>query len=152
MIAWICICTNFLGISLCCENMLKTLARSISETYVFTCIIELISLNPRIQSHSKGCGEAWMAIDSSFVRKQPPITIPRKISGSILCTLKCASAKATELTSIAHHTACIWSKKEEGNHGKLSLPISEHRRKLQLRIVPWLLDPLLRLTAQRLKV
>lgn len=33
-----------------------------------------------------------------------PITTPRNISGSILCTLKCARAKATELTSIAHHT------------------------------------------------
>jgi len=36
--------------------------------------------------------------------KITPITIPRKISGSILCTLKCARAKTTELTSIAQHT------------------------------------------------
>lgn len=36
--------------------------------------------------------------------KMTPITTPRKISGSILCTLKCARAKATELTRIAHHT------------------------------------------------
>lgn len=33
-----------------------------------------------------------------------PITTPRKMSGSILCTLKCAIAKKTELTNIAHHT------------------------------------------------
>ena len=33
-----------------------------------------------------------------------PITIPRNIRGSILCMLKCARAKAIELTSIAHHT------------------------------------------------
>lgn len=33
-----------------------------------------------------------------------PITSPRKTSGSILCTLKCAKAKTTELTNIAHHT------------------------------------------------
>lgn len=33
-----------------------------------------------------------------------PITTPRNISGSILCTLKCARANATELTRIEHHT------------------------------------------------
>lgn len=36
--------------------------------------------------------------------KTTPITIPKKISGNILRTLKCARAKATELTSIAHQT------------------------------------------------
>uniref|UniRef100_M1AW49 Prenyl-dependent CAAX protease n=1 Tax=Solanum tuberosum TaxID=4113 RepID=M1AW49_SOLTU len=33
-----------------------------------------------------------------------PITTPRKISGNILCTLKCAKAKAIELIRIEHHT------------------------------------------------
>lgn len=33
-----------------------------------------------------------------------PITTPSSIRGSILCILKCARAKATELTKIEHHT------------------------------------------------
>ena len=36
--------------------------------------------------------------------KRAPMTTPRKISGSILCTLKCARAKTIELTRIEHHT------------------------------------------------
>lgn len=36
--------------------------------------------------------------------KTAPSTIPRNTSGSILCTLKCAKANATELTKIEHHT------------------------------------------------
>jgi len=49
----------------------------------------------------------WRSIDGNKFRDLvniTPITTPRKISGSILCTLKCASAKATELTNIAHQT------------------------------------------------
>ncbi|KAI4370264.1 hypothetical protein MLD38_018631 [Melastoma candidum] len=36
--------------------------------------------------------------------KRTPITNPRKMSSSILCTLKCARANTTELTIMVHHT------------------------------------------------
>lgn len=55
--------------------------------------------------------------------KTAPITTPRKISGSILCMLKCAKAKTTELTSIAHHTGMYFVK--EGRRKPLKT-ISSH--------------------------
>lgn len=42
--------------------------------------------------------------------KRAPITTPRSISGSILCTLKCARAKTTELARIEHHTGMYFVK------------------------------------------
>ncbi|KAF5197768.1 hypothetical protein FRX31_012645 [Thalictrum thalictroides] len=47
--------------------------------------------------------------------KTAPITIPRKMSGSILCALKCARANTTELTRIEHQTGMYLVKEGSRN-------------------------------------
>jgi hypothetical protein len=50
--------------------------------------------------------------------KTAPITTPRNTSGSILCILKCAKAKTTELTKIEHHTGMYFVKEGRRNPRK----------------------------------